>query len=82
MPRLRLLAAVLVVASAVVAATSSCQPPSINGDPATWSNHDLAAQLVVAGADMGNLPAAQRWVHGGLGGVVLLGSRPPTSAPS
>ena len=59
-----------------MAATSSCQPPSINGDPATWSNHDLAAQLVVAGADMGNLPAAQRWVHGGLGGVVLLGTPP------
>ena len=73
MPRIRLVACALAVASALVAASSSCQP-SLNSDPATWSNHDLAAQLVVAGADMGNLPAAQRWVRAGLGGVVLGGA--------
>ena len=76
MPRLRLFAGVLVTASALVVGTSSCQPPSITGDPATWSNHDLAAQLVVAGVDMGNLSAAGQWVRGGLGGVVLLGTPP------
>ena len=76
MPRLRILAAVLVTTSALAVGTSACQPPSINSDPATWSNHDLAAQLVVAGVDMRNLPAAQQWVHSGLGGIFLLGSAP------
>jgi beta-N-acetylhexosaminidase len=75
MRRARLLVPGLALAAALVAATSACQP-SINSDPSTWSNHDLAAQLVVAGVDMGNLPAAQRWVRAGLGGIVLGGTAP------
>src|SRR4051812_2527907 len=46
-------------------------------DPSTWSDHRLAAQLVVSCVDLGSLDAARRQARAGIGGIVLLGSRPP-----
>ena len=47
-------------------------------DPSTWSDHRLAAQLVVSCVDLRHLDAARRQARAGVGAVVLLGSRPPT----
>lgn len=47
------------------------------GDPAGWTDRQLAAQLVLAGYDMSRTDDALPWVREGLGGVVLFG-RPPS----
>jgi beta-N-acetylhexosaminidase len=47
-------------------------------DPSTWSDHRLAAQLVFSCVDLGDLDAARRQARAGIGGIVLLGSRPPS----
>jgi beta-N-acetylhexosaminidase len=46
-------------------------------DPRSWSTHRLAAQLVFSCVDMGHLDAARRQAAAGIGGITLLGSRPP-----
>lgn len=60
------------VAATPAATTSTRTPPP----PSTWSAHDLAAQLVLAGVDMSQLSAARTWAAAGLGGLVLFGSPP------
>ena len=59
---------------------SSSAPASAYGgsDPSTWSDHRLAAQLVFSCVDLGDLGAARRQSRAGIGGIVLLGSRPPS----
>lgn len=47
------------------------------GDPAGWTDRQLASQLVLAGYDMSRTDDALPWVREGLGGVVLFG-RPPS----
>lgn len=49
-------------------------------DPATWSNAQLANQLVLAGVTMASLQQATAWVRVGIGGVVLFGSAPGSLA--
>ncbi|MDQ3343696.1 MAG: hypothetical protein M3524_09005 [Actinomycetota bacterium] len=46
------------------------------GDPSTWTDRQLAAQLVLAGYDMSRTDDAVPWVREGLGGVVLFGTPP------
>lgn len=46
------------------------------GDPAGWTDRQLAAQLVLAGYDMRRTDDALPWVREGLGGVVLFGPPP------
>lgn len=46
------------------------------GDPAGWTDRQLAAQLVLAGYDMSRTDDALPWVREGLGGVVLFGTPP------
>ncbi|MDT7572628.1 MAG: beta-N-acetylhexosaminidase [Actinomycetota bacterium] len=41
-----------------------------------WTGRQLAAQLVMAGYDMGRVGDATPWVQAGLGGVVLFGTPP------
>jgi len=48
-------------------------------NPARWGNRRLAAQLVFSCVRMGNLSdVARRHARAGVGGVALLGDRPPT----
>ena len=46
------------------------------GEPSTWSDRQLAAQLILAGYDMGRLDGAATWVRNGVGGIVLFGTPP------
>lgn len=46
------------------------------GDPSGWTDRQLAAQLVLAGYDMGRLDDALPWVRNGVGGIVLFGTPP------
>lgn len=46
------------------------------GDPARWTDRQLAAQLLLAGYDLRRTDDALPWVREGLGGVVLFGSPP------
>jgi beta-N-acetylhexosaminidase len=46
-------------------------------DPASWSTHRLAAQLIFSCVDMSHLDVARRQAAAGIGGITLLGSRPP-----
>ena len=71
-----LLAAAAVVRPAPPPAAAATLPP----DPASWSNQQLAAQLVVGAVSMSSLGTARTWAANGLGGVVLLGTPPSTLA--
>ena len=51
------------------------------GDPSTWTDRQLAAQLVLAGYDMSRTDDAVPWVRSGLGGVILFG-KPPADLAS
>ena len=55
---------------------TACQPPSLNTNPATWSNSRLAAQLIIAGSLMARVKDDWRWVDAGIGGIVLMGDPP------
>lgn len=46
-------------------------------NPATWSNWALAAQLTVSCLPMTDVADAKRQSAAGIGGITLLGSRPP-----
>jgi len=46
-------------------------------DPAEWGNRRLAAQLTFSCVDMSDLATARRHAVAGIGGITLLGSRPP-----
>ena len=49
-------------------------------DPASWSNHQLAAVLVMTGAKMGDAAAIQHAAASGTAGVVLFGQSSPNLA--
>lgn len=56
-------------------------PLAGRGSPASaavadWPDRRLAAQLVLAGVDMGRLPDAVDWARRGVGGIVLFGEPP------
>lgn len=58
-------------------APAAVAPPTVRtgaSNPANWSTRRLAAQVVLAGVDMSNLGAAQKWTAAGVGGVVLFGT--------
>ncbi|MEX2290060.1 MAG: glycoside hydrolase family 3 N-terminal domain-containing protein [Mycobacteriales bacterium] len=57
-------------------AAPPAQAAGPTGDPSTWTDRQLAAQLVLAGYDMSRTDDALPWVRNGVGGVVLFG-RPP-----
>lgn len=63
------------VALGLLVGLSACTP-SMGKDPATWSNRDLAAQLVVAGVQQSGLATANTWARQNLGGIVLHGQPP------
>lgn len=63
-------------ATAVPVAMKVTVPPNVS-DPSTWSDTQLAAQLVLAGTGMGDLRRRCADASRGLGGFVLFGS--PTS---
>jgi beta-N-acetylhexosaminidase len=73
MGRVRACCAALLVASVLAPAGSRAAQ---SGDPGEWSNHQLAAQVVLAGVRMDNLSAAESWARAGVGGVVLFGTPP------
>ena len=75
MRRLRPLLALLVLAVLVPAAPDA-RAAGPTGDPAGWTDRQLAAQLVLAGYDMSRTDDAIPWVREGLGGVVLFGTPP------
>jgi len=72
---LRRLVPVLALLGALVAVPTA-QAAGPAGDPSGWSNRQLAAQLVLAGYDMGHVSDATPWVQAGLGGVILFGTPP------
>ncbi len=47
-------------------------------DPSTWSDEQLAAQLVLAGLQPSQLDQARVWASAGVGGFILYGDRPVT----
>jgi beta-N-acetylhexosaminidase len=57
-------------------ASTPAQAAGPAGDPAGWTDRQLAAQLVLAGYDMSRTDDALPWVREGLGGVVLFGTPP------
>jgi beta-N-acetylhexosaminidase len=63
-------------AVSAVPALSSSTPAQTPGDPGTWSNQRLAAQLVLAGVEMSHVSNAVTWARAGIGGVVLFGKPP------
>jgi beta-N-acetylhexosaminidase len=69
----RLLALVLLLPTLALVPAGAT---TATGDPAGWTDRQLAAQLVLAGYDMHHLTDAVPWVQAGLGGVVLFGSPP------
>ena len=71
MRRLLVVAALL---AGLVAPPAGAAGPT--GDPAGWTDRQLAAQLVLAGYDMSRIGDATPWVQAGLGGVVLFGTPP------
>lgn len=75
----RLNAGATVLALTVGPLTSALAPPAAydRHDPATWSDWAVAAQLTVSCVDLGHLGAARRQARAGIGGITLLGSRPP-----
>lgn len=60
------------------ASVTSARVGSPSPDPSTWTNAQLANELVLAGVDMGSLKKARAWARGGIGGIVLFG-KPPRS---
>ena len=72
-----LLGAVLLTA-ATVAATPATSPGAESVDPASWNNRRLAAQLTFSCVDLRDLDTARRHARAGIGGIVLLGDRPPS----
>ncbi|MDT7547935.1 MAG: beta-N-acetylhexosaminidase, partial [Actinomycetota bacterium] len=69
----RLVVAALLLAAVGVPPASAAGP---SGDPAAWTDRQLAAQLVLAGYDMAHVGDAVPWVQAGLGGVILFGKPP------
>ena len=55
-------------------------PATDRADPASWSNQQLAAVLVMTGAKMGDAAAIQHAAQEGFGGVVLFGPSSPNLA--
>lgn len=76
-PRLRRALASAAAVGVLGGTIASCGP-SMSTDPATWSNHDLAAQQVLAGVDMSRLSVATSWARAGIGGIILFGTPPAT----
>ncbi|TAL13194.1 MAG: glycoside hydrolase family 3 protein [Frankiales bacterium] len=74
MRRRRLLLPLLALLLPLVPAAPAQAGPT--GDPAGWTDRQLAAQLVLAGYDMGRLADAETWVRNGIGGIVLFGTPP------
>lgn len=72
---MRRLLVLALLASLVGVAPARAAGPA--GDPAGWTDRQLAAQLVLAGYDMAHVSDAAPWVAAGLGGVILFGT-PPT----
>ncbi len=70
----RLLPALALLVPLLGAAPAQAAAPI--GDPSTWTDRQLAAQLVFAGYDMSRTDDALPWVREGLGGVVLFGTPP------
>lgn len=83
--------AVLVSASLMASSASSTGATGATGarvgsarvgnpspDPSSWTNAQLASELVLAGVDMGYLKKARGWAREGIGGIVLFG-KPPRS---
>lgn len=79
MVRMRL-AALLLAAAALVLPPLPHAAAALPGDPAQWTNGQLAAQLVVGAVSMSSLSTARSWASNGLGGVVLLGTPPANLA--
>jgi beta-N-acetylhexosaminidase len=48
--------------------------PGSRSNPASWTDRELASELVLAGVDMGSMAKAQSWARAGVGGIVLFGS--------
>lgn len=69
----RLVVGALLLAAVGVPPASAAGP---SGDPAAWTDRQLAAQLVLAGYDMAHVGDAVPWVQAGLGGVILFGKPP------
>jgi beta-N-acetylhexosaminidase len=69
----RLVVGALLLAAVGVSPASAAGP---SGDPAGWTDRQLAAQLVLAGYDMSHVGDAVPWVQAGLGGVILFGKPP------
>src|SRR5665648_384456 len=55
-------------------------PATDRADPASWSNQQLAAVLIMTGAKMGDAAAIQHAAEEGVGGVVLFGPSSPDLA--
>ncbi len=50
---------------------------SLAADPSAWSNRRVAAQLTFSCVDTADLATARRHARAGIGGITLLGQRPP-----
>ncbi len=66
------------VATAATRGTAPTAAAYAGSDPATWSDHRLAAQLVFSCVDLGHLGDAARQARAGIGGITLLGSGAPS----
>jgi beta-N-acetylhexosaminidase len=68
---------------AAVSAATRVEPqnrPGALGDPATWTDKQLAAQLLLVGATSSQLKKVKSAVREGIGGIVLFGTPPANLA--
>ena len=81
-PHLLLAATQVLLSGAVVAPASPPGSVSAVADPAGWSSRRVAAQLTFSCVDTADLGTARRHARAGIGGITLLGDRPPSDLRS
>lgn len=69
----------LLAATQVLLTGAVATPVSVSAaaDPATWSDRRIAAQMTFSCVDTTDLGTARRHARAGIGGITLLGDRPP-----
>ena len=74
-----LLAAAITALADPAAISAVAVPSSVSAvaDPSNWGSRRLAAQLTVSCVDAADLETARRHARAGIGGITLLGDRPP-----
>jgi len=81
-PHLLLAATQVLLSGAVAGPATPPRSVSAVAEVAGWSNRRVAAQLTFSCVDMADLGRARRHARAGIGGIALLGDRPPSELRS